>query len=509
MQIIDLAEGLDYINEAMTAPSAGKAWGLAAFWAIAFVLSFLNLSGFLMNDDEGTYLYAAWRTSLGEVPYRDFAIVQTPLFFYLGAAVFKISEPAVWPARALSVLFILGTAFLIYSAARRFLKMEIGYALAAAGIFLFNKHVFFLGRSFMPDVPMIFFGAAALYFALRGEESGIAAKPARTIAGLAGLMAGLSTLAKLNGVLVLAGYMAYLLYKAVVEKPSRRETAAKAVWSGLGFLLAFVLPFGLLLIFVPGTYDAVIGFHAAKEASSGFAYGILVLRRLGQTVGNHNYAIAAGALAAFVFGRLRTKASERRSRTTALLWILTAAALVLLFLPSRFFIRYAVYAAVPAALLFGDGLRKLVKNRPVGRFILPGLAVLVLLCLGPTLSPKRILARDKGTRAAVAFIRENTGPEDYVFGDDPFLNFLARRPCPPKLVDVSEAMITSGRISAAVIREECDRLAVKMVFVETGASAHHLAKLPDFAAFRNNLLDRYRPAGTIRREFLDVEFFLR
>jgi hypothetical protein len=48
-----------------------------------------------------------------------------------------------------------------------------------------------------------------------------------------------------------------------------------------------------------------------------------------------------------------------------------------------------------------------------------------------------------------------------------------------------------------------------MVFVETGASAHHLVKLKDYAAFRGYLSRRFRPAAAIRREFLNVEFFVR
>jgi len=457
-----------------------------------------------MNDDEGTYLYAGWRTGLGEVPYRDFSLVQAPFSFYLGAAVFRIFGPSVLAARSLAVLFMLGASLLIFLAARRFFEMKTAFALASAGIFLFNKHIFFLGRSFMPDVPMLFFGVAALYFALRAEEAGRTAERTRRDAFCAGVTAGLSALAKVNGILVLAGYLAYLVFERSRGRQSGKETVVKAGFAGAGFALSFGLPFVLLLVFVPGAYDALVGFHAAKEAVSGFTYASLVLRRLVQTIGNHNYGLAAGAIAALCLNR-----GWRSHRLKTLLWIFASATLALVFVPSRFFLRYVVFAAAPAALLFGAGCEALAKRKALGRIVLPILTVLVLLCLGPTLSPGKILARDEGTRAAVSFIRENTRPDDFVFGDDPFLNFLARRPCPPRLVDVSEAMITAGRITAAGIMEECEKLAVKLVFVETGASAHHLVKLKDYSGFRNYLLDRYRPPTMIRREFLDVEFFLR
>ncbi|MHB8054305.1 MAG: ArnT family glycosyltransferase [Candidatus Aminicenantales bacterium] len=490
----------------MTRPSGGTAWGLLVFWGIALVLSFLNLAGFLMNDDEGTYLYAAWRVGLGEVPYRDFSLVQAPFSFYLGAAAFRIFGPTVWPARALAVLFMLSAAGLIYLAARRYLKMKTGFALASAGIFLFNKHVFFLGRSFMPDVPMVFFGVAALFFALRAENAEAAGGRARKAALLAGVMAGLSTLAKINGILVLAGYFVFLLIDSVRRRQKGKTAAIKAVCAAAGFAISFGIPFIVFLAFVPGTYDSLIGFHAAKDSASGFTYAALVARRLVQLVGNHNYGLAAGALAALFIGRADW---GEHSRDRALLWTFAAAASIFVFLPSRFFIRYAVFAAAPLALLFGAGVEALARRKSAGRIALPILTVLVLLCLGPTLSPKKILAGDEGTRAAAAFVRENTKPGDYVFGDDPFLNFLARRPCPPRLVDVSEAMVTAGRITAADVIADCDRLPVKLVFLETGASAHHLVKLKDYPRLRNYLLDRYRAAARIRREFLNVEFFLR
>ena len=58
--------------------------GLALFWG------FYKPGGYLMNDDEGAYFCGAWRVSLREVPYRDFFVSQTPLSFYLGAALFKV-----------------------------------------------------------------------------------------------------------------------------------------------------------------------------------------------------------------------------------------------------------------------------------------------------------------------------------------------------------------------------------------------------------------------------------
>src|SRR5512138_3838835 len=97
---------------ASTRPWASKILA-AVLVALALFMGFWNLDGWLMNDDEGTYLYGAWRVSLGEFPYRDFFLSQTPLGLVLGAGVFKAFGPSVWAARALSYALILGSAILI------------------------------------------------------------------------------------------------------------------------------------------------------------------------------------------------------------------------------------------------------------------------------------------------------------------------------------------------------------------------------------------------------------
>jgi hypothetical protein len=48
-----------------------------------------------------------------------------------------------------------------------------------------------------------------------------------------------------------------------------------------------------------------------------------------------------------------------------------------------------------------------------------------------------------------------------------------------------------------------------LIFVEKGASAHHLVKLRDFARFQDYLDEKFQPAEKMRREFLDVEIYLR
>jgi 4-amino-4-deoxy-L-arabinose transferase-like glycosyltransferase len=473
----------------------------AVLIALVLFMGFYNLDGDRMNDDEGAYLYASWRVSLGEVPYRDFFVVQMPLSFYVTAGLFKLFGPEVWWARAASLLLILGTGFLIYRASTKFFEFERNLSLAMAGIFLLTKHIYFLGRIFMPDAYLIFFCAAALYFALKAETQ-LPPKKDRVALFLFGLFSGLAALSKFNGILLVAGYLLYLIYLFARKMDRSQAVVGRALIVLAGFLLSFGLIYGLMLIVVPGTFQATFGYHMAKEsAAAGLA--ALPFLRLGQFIGSHNYGLIPVALIGIIFG------AAFNERKRSLLVFATLAFLLLAFIPGKFFLRYIAFALVPLTFFFGDGIRLINSQRTLRLFAYPALFVLVLLSLGPSFNPKKLRAYDSGTRTLASYVHQETAASDFVFGDDPGINFYAQRPCPPRLVDVSEATTGSGQVTSAVIRHECDRHNVKLIFVEKGASAHHLKNLIDYPLFQAYLEEGYEFIKTVAREFLDVDIYRR
>ncbi len=473
----------------------------AVLIALVLFMGLYNLDGDRMNDDEGAYLYASWRVSLGEVPYRDFFVVQMPLSFYVTAGLFKLFGPEVWWARAASFLLILGTGFLICAASIKFFGFSRNLSLAMAGLFLLTKHIYFLGRIFMPDSYMIFFCAVALYFAIEAETK-ISVKKARLELFLFGFFSGLAVLAKFNGILLIAGYLLYLIYLFARKMDRPRAVVGKAFIVSAGFLLSFGLIYGLLLIFVPGTYQATFGYHLVKEKAAA-ALAALPFLRLGQFIGSHNYGLIPVALIGIIFG------AALKEKKRSLLVFVTLAFLFLAFVPGKFFPRYIVFALVPLTFFFGDGIRLIGSQKRLRFFVFPAVIALVLLSLGPTFNLKKLSAYDKGTRALASLVRDETMPSDFVFGDDPGINFYAQRPCPPRLVDVSEGTTSSGQIMAADIRRECDRNNVKLIFVEKGASAHHLKNLIDYSCFQAYLDERYQFIKTVQREFLEVDIYRR
>ncbi len=474
----------------------------AALIALVLFLGFYNLSGNLMNDDEGTYLYSSWRISLGETPYRDFFVSQTPLSLYITAALFKVAGPDVFWPRAACFFLIFATGILIYRASSRFFNFGRVLSLGMAAVFALTKQIFYLGRTFMPDGYMLFFGAAALYFALKSEipSHGKIWNPA---VFLFGIFSGLATLSKASGILLVLGYLLYLIYLLIRKTEKPRDAVRKALLSSAGFVLSFGLIYVLMLVFVPGTYHSTIAFHLAKEKTTEAALLILPLLRLARFIGNHNYGLIPVALIGVLFG------SAVKERKRALLVSVMLAFLGLAFLPGEFFPRYVVFALFPLTFFFGAGIKLLSSGRNLRSFVLPVAVFFVLLSLGPTFNLKRLGARDAGTRALAAFVQEQTAPGDYVFGDDSGINFHARRPCPPRLVDVSGAMTKSGQITAADVLSNCERYSVRLIFVEKGHSAHHLKNLKNFPLFEGYLKEHYEFVKSMRREFLEVDVYRR
>jgi 4-amino-4-deoxy-L-arabinose transferase-like glycosyltransferase len=489
------------VNDVTSRVPTGFVICALAVLALALFMGFYNMSGDLMNNDEETYLYGAWRVSLGEVPYQDFLVVQTPLSFYLVAALFKVFGPSVWWARALSFSFVLGAAGLIYWASRKIFKFARAIALLGASVFIFSKHIYFLGRSFMPDCAMIFLATAALVFGLKAETEVDPHRRRRPVF-LFGMLTGLATLAKLNGVLCLFGYGLFATILLFTKRERPWVTLERLAFSAAGFLATFGLVFGLMLALVPNTYYATLGIHAGKTTFGVSALVLLWLERLIRFVGNHNYGLIPVALAGIFF---RPVFKDRRR---LLLLMLTLATLVQILLPVVFYLRYVVFAIVPLAFFFEDGIVGLGSLKKWKWPAAVVAAVLVLICLAPTFNPRKLLAHDYGTRNVIAYVRSHTAPNDFIFGETPFANFYAQRPCPPKLVDVSEGRTKSGQVLADDIKGECERYRVKMILVEKGA-AHNLANLKDYAKFEAYLDDTYDLVTSLQREFLTVYIYIR
>jgi len=262
-----------------------------------------------------------------------------------------------------------------------------------------------------------------------------------------------------------------------------------------------------MAVLIPGTLSATLGTQAAKVKFGMVTLLSLWVERLVEFTGNHNYGLIAVALLGII---VRPARLDRRRLVLLTVFL---AVLIQILMPVTFYLRYVVLALIPLAFFFGDGIRVLGswrKRKPAVAIASSAAAVvLVLLCLGPTFNLKKLRAYDRGTREVAAVVEKMTAPGDYVFGETPFANFYARRPCPPSLVDTSMARTASGQITPADIRRECERYQVKIILVERGNSAHALKNLINYSEFQAYLDSEYTLARTMPREFLDVDIYLR
>ena len=108
----------------------------------------------LAYDDEGGYLYAAWRIILGEAPYRDFVTPQLPVFLYPGALVLESTGYSVLAARLYMTVLTLGAALFLFLTLRTVGDWRV--ALLALPLVVVQQEFFWAGRFFRPEGPMLF-----------------------------------------------------------------------------------------------------------------------------------------------------------------------------------------------------------------------------------------------------------------------------------------------------------------------------------------------------------------
>lgn len=77
------------------------------------ILLFFVLRGVVMHD-EGYILYSSERMLHGQLPYRDFHFVYTPLSLYATSLVFMILKPSILSSRLLILIISLLSSYLIY-----------------------------------------------------------------------------------------------------------------------------------------------------------------------------------------------------------------------------------------------------------------------------------------------------------------------------------------------------------------------------------------------------------
>ena len=120
-----------------------------------------NAFAFFFDGDEGNYAYAAWRVTVGEVPYRDFLTPQMPAFLYWGGLIVRVFGRSYVALRLATMLVMLLAGYLLYALNRELYGPPV--ALLSLALFLMEANVFEVARVFRPEAPMLLFSNAGLY----------------------------------------------------------------------------------------------------------------------------------------------------------------------------------------------------------------------------------------------------------------------------------------------------------------------------------------------------------
>jgi hypothetical protein len=496
----------------------GKATTLIALLALAAAAAGYawRLSAFLINDDEGSYLYAAWRISLGELPYRDFLTPQLPGFLMPAGWLMGLVGPRVEPLRIMAAAAILLAAVFTWKTARRLFGPAV--AAGAAGLFLLQPMTFLFGRIFRSEAFMLLWCAVGVYAFVRAYPSldRDAEEPAESLAAgsgrpawliASGLAFGLAILCKLFGVLPLAGCLLWLLVDGRQRRRPWKRLLGECLLLGLAATAVVGVVMAAFASVSPHLEEAVLEHHLMQHSaqtrwgsfvkSLWFYYDFVNVDQGGLLLA----AALATGLAAW----------RARDRRLLLFGCQVATMLGFLLLTRDLFVRH-VMVLVPAMTTLGCawalGLRRealgLSSDSAVGQTarLFPVLAALV--CVLPWLS------RDvsEGGRVEVAtakladVIRLSTRPDDLVFGDFSELNFYSRRPTTYAAASMSAGAAKSGQISWARVQQElAGRKPALMVEVDLATDPGHLAHMPDYADYIAWREAEYAPLGRFHRDF--------
>jgi 4-amino-4-deoxy-L-arabinose transferase-like glycosyltransferase len=432
--------------------------------------------------DEGVYLLSARSLLRGNPLFSAVFSSQPPAFLETLALAMRIAGDSLWTGRLVALGFALAMIAVVADLARRIAGSWAAPAAAAA--LALCCLVIDLAHVVQAETPAMATAMASLSMALAARRRGW---PAIWLAAT-GALFGLALLYKLLAV-ALAPPLALLLLLAPGDEWRFDGRGLKPVGAGLRRGL-FVAAGGAAILLLPLLFydreallDQTIGFHLAK-------HGVYRLHSSANLLRAWNHVEADAVIA--VSGVIGLVLLAQR-KPLAALWLLAwvGSAVAFLAAQSPVFWRHFVLLAPPLAIAAGTCAPLLAERFPGFGGAARWTALLVLLwtpvaaigsrseTLFPLL-PKRYRAEspEHSLHRIVAWIEQNTDPDELVVSDDPLVVYLAGREAPPALCDTSSARIQSGSL---FLREAAtETLAARVVVLRERG---RLTSLPGYEAW--------------------------
>lgn len=452
-----------------------------------------NLTAWRLDDDEGTYLYGAWRISLGEVIYRDFLTSVLPPSQYMAALLIWLFGSALLPIRAFSVGLILVSAALLYTLARRHDNGRV--ALIAMFLYLAYPHIYHVGRLYRPEAYMMPLLIAGLLLFL--EWHGRNRWPWLVASGA---VLGLATATREFAALAALGCGLFLLAQLLGDREHRGHWWRALVIFAGSYLLVCGMVALILYQLTPQVVSAVLLHHL--RPGSHRTWQCILTKGLSFSYG-YARTYPALTLGALLWAVLRYRHGERVRLWS---WQL-ATGLLYLFLPRDLTHRYLLYLLPALVMLLAEEADDLLQRRWMALLSLALLALVVVPALREDWMTAQM--RDSDTEAIVEYIQRHTEPQEYLLSDYPGLNFLAQRPSTPLGAGVSAVSTQTGEVTGHMLMEELDRYPVKLVALDISGYSHHIKLLPDFDWFLGQLEDRFLRLNEMQWEKYRLAFYHR
>jgi len=455
-------------------------------------LLFYNLDGWKIDDDEGSFLYQAWRVSEGEQPYTDFFTTRWPFFLYTAGILVDFLGQDIGAIRAAPALVTLVTAFLVFLLARELLPVEGAWLSMLA--FLLHPATFSLGRTLYTESFMLFFDVLGLYLFYRGWN-----RRQKLLLILAGLSFGVSVFFQPMGTLPFAGCLLWILADTWRHREHWRSSISRALFFSLSFGLFVGGVFASLGLWNPAFYSSAVGAHLTGQQDQAPALvngSVLLLQYVLQYLPLMAFALPA----AWISGR------EAGSRSLIAWQLPTAFAFLALSRP--LFARHLDYLTPALAVLFAMALEPL-RQWAKRSFLYISVVIAILLPWVMT-DLGQALRTENDTARIVELMRRETDEQAYVISDYQELNFYAGRRSTYRGAEISLAMIEGGQISRSLLTEEMERFPVEMIVIDVSPeTGHHLSALPDYDSFRSQVDKHYELLGQFSRSAQVLEIYIR
>ncbi len=460
-----------------------------------------NIEGWLINDDEGNYVYAAWRLSEGEVPYKDFLSAQAPLFLYIGAIIVRVFGATALALKGSTIAITLLAGFFIYLGAKETLNHRV--ALLSMLLFVLHRDVYQNGRIFRSDPYMLLFSVMGLYFTIIAHS--------RRRSGylvIAGILFTMATFSKLFGIFPLVGCVLFIFYQLLVRRSiTLKEALIENLLLLAPVLVGTVIIFGASYLFWPYFFDNILIHHLQPGRGTSLVRIISKGLQLFVQYVEHNFAFL---LTLPVI--MKILLDKKSLAAIYVLQLPTAAAF--LFMSRPLYERHLLYLVpslcalvayiidLPSLSLTSYMARRASLPWPLHLVVQLVFAICLVRVAASQSIPDIVYimqSREIGTARLVEYITANTDKDDRIFSDYATLNFYAQRPgiLQSGIMSVTEAR--SGRMTSQDLIAEIEAKGVKMVLLHVAGGGsrvftpfpHHLVNLVDYEDFCEYLSEHF------------------